>query len=412
MPDCNGCKASLGRYDDSLMCSSCMRLFHLRCVGVSLADFDAVRKRGDWKCSLCLETASSALLPDTDRNTTSATLETVVLQLQLMEKNFSVQISELKSIIVGLQGDLKHQAAENVALLKELHCVRSTNEKLADHLSCSNIWISDAATRTGLSLSGDRPISYSGAAQKSFVAVKPKDAGQANSQTKIDLLKSINPITSDVDVVGVKHIANGGVIVSCSSGSDAEKFREMASAELSDKYEIKGVAKPHPRIRLVGLTEKHSSDSLVNFLKAQNADVFGGSEVTCIAVDSLRKNKKMYQAVVQIDPAAYQKSLNCGRLFVGYDSCAVYDAIEVVRCFNCSGYHHVASKCKNKTVCPKCAGEHALRECKSQNLKCVNCFNVRKIDPNIDFGHPAWDHGCGVYKKKVATLKGDILGHR
>ena len=48
---------------------------------------------------------------------------------------------------------------------------------------------------------------------------------------------------------------------------------------------------------------------------------------------------------------------------------------EPLRCYKCNAYRHIAINCKNNLKCPKCLGEHTLKEClnKEAEKRCATC---------------------------------------
>lgn len=83
------------------------------------------------------------------------------------------------------------------------------------------------------------------------------------------------------------------------------------------------------------------------------------------------------------------------------------------RCYRCNGFHHLASKCALQTdICPRCSQTHNLRDCKSQELCCINCSNFNKGNKNsaVDTKHTVWDKNCHVYQQNLAKFKNNILG--
>lgn len=66
------------------------------------------------------------------------------------------------------------------------------------------------------------------------------------------------------------------------------------------------------------------------------------------------------------------------RVNVQWDSCKIYEYLNVRRCFKCLGFNHVAENCKNKIACSKCAEEHDEKQCTCVELKCVNCMEATK----------------------------------
>ncbi|KAJ3641869.1 hypothetical protein Zmor_028339, partial [Zophobas morio] len=63
--------------------------------------------------------------------------------------------------------------------------------------------------------------------------------------------------------------------------------------------------------------------------------------------------------------------MTAGGLFVGYDYCSVFDALEVTRCYKCNKFGHSSQSCKAKEVCPRCSEGHKLVDCKATTLKVV-----------------------------------------
>jgi chorismate mutase len=92
--------------------------------------------------------------------------------------------------------------------------------------------------------------------------------------------------------------------------------------------------------------------------------------------------------------------MDAGRLIVGYDSCNVYDATEVRRCFHCNEFQHIATNCKNQLTCPK------------SFKRCVNCLLLNKKDKtNFDVNHSVWDvRDCQAYQRLLNKIKSEILG--
>lgn len=119
-----------------------------------------------------------------------------------------------------------------------------------------------------------------------------------------------------------------------------------------------------------------------------------------------KKKPSVFQAILQVDKETYNYLISCGSIFVGYDYCAVYDAINVDRCFNCNAFGHSSRVCKSTLACPRCSENHRVADCKSDVLKCSNCSV--KTGTNIT-NHAAWDLSCPTFIAQQKKIVHNIL---
>lgn len=255
---------------------------------------------------------------------------------------------------------------------------------------------------------------------KAAVIIKPIDENKNNADTKSELFQNINPSESNLQINTVANVRNGGIVVSCKNDTETKKFKDLAAQKLSQNYEIKEVANPRPRIKIAGISEKFDSESdIADLMKSQNGSIFGeDAECTVLRVWPTKRNTNIYQAIIQLDNVTYTKVMNSGDnyLFVGYDCCQVYDAVDLYRCYKCSGFDHAANTCQRKKACPVCSLEHELKDCTpGATKKCINCLHLKgnKSDNNdIDCAHAVWDPECRVYKHKLQRYKAKIFGRQ
>lgn len=99
------------------------------------------------------------------------------------------------------------------------------------------------------------------------------------------------------------------------------------------------------------------------------------------------------------------------KLRIGWDVCRVSEAFDIVRCFNCSDYHHMSKDCTSKKRCPKCSGEHALLECKSTIESCCNNYSeaVKSLKLDLDTNHSAMSLDCPAYIYVKLTHSDSVL---
>lgn len=426
----------MGRYDEYIEClGGCQARHHLACVGLKVEQLVDMKKSGEiklWKCiNGCQETSevavenvkaassgahfrtlsdsAAAASPPCDR--CEALVGYFSGVVDRLERRVSEEMAAFKSQLIV---EMKSLLGTNSTILENIqanlaNCFSPPANRISDHQPSSD----SAVRETVVGASYAHVVS-----NRCSVVIKPKDDRQSNAATKTDLLRTVDPVTSNVNVAKIKHIKGGGLFVSCSSREAAAKLSKEAADKLAGNYTIREAKTPNPRIRIVGMSENHDNDAFLNYVKMQNSQVFAdGSEPKVVSFGPIKSRKassgsrrqEVFQAVIQLSISAYNSALSNGQLFIGYDCCSVYDAIDVTRCYNCCGYHHISANCKSKTVCPRCSGDHSVRDCSSETLKCVNCLNAQKTAPAISCDHAAWDRGCTVHQQKLTSLKADIL---
>lgn len=162
--------------------------------------------------------------------------------------------------------------------------------------------------------------SYASIASKSSSSfiVKPKNLDQNVSTTKSDMLHNIDPVQTNINISSVKNARNGGIVISCNSGKESNKFKELASSKLGDKYDVIQLPSLNPRIKVVGISEKTDEAVLMDYIKIQNQQCFTEDSVCkVINIFPLKKNKNLFQAIIQVDKITYGKVMSSGKLFVG-----------------------------------------------------------------------------------------------
>ncbi|CAH1106842.1 unnamed protein product [Psylliodes chrysocephalus] len=136
-------------------------------------------------------------------------------------------------------------------------------------------------------------------------------------------------------------------------------------------------------------------------------------QIVIISQSPLKKNNKLFQVIIQSDINSYEKVMSLGKLFVGYDYCNFFDAIELRRCFKCCRFHHLEKHFNSSVhIFPLCAQNHKFSECyKPSNKYCINCYNFNKTAENpIPVNHSILQYNeCRVYKKTLNEFRSNIL---
>lgn len=362
---CGFCAATIVARKPAVLCDGgCGSKFHISCVGLP-ADYLQLKQRSpglNWTCNDC---------------TRSCVYVNPNAMLQMFESKAEALLSNLLDSFNGMKAELMQQVAQRITSF-------SPNNNVKSYASVVRNTTTPA------------------------VLVVPKDQSQSGTKTKSALLENIDPLELDVHLSQVKDVKNGGVLVGCRNSEENEKFKRIVTEKLSKDYEIRQLRGINPRIRVVGISDKLTGDEVKQYVIKMNSAIFDEcSECNVLEVSKLKRANDVYQAVLQLDRASYDRSIKAGYLFIGYDCCRVYDAVSVLRCFNCSGFNHSAKQCTKPIACPRCGGAHKVADCSAQQLNCVNC--VGGGVEMTDVAHAAWDTKCPSYIKAVDRLRSELL---
>lgn len=233
---------------------------------------------------------------------------------------------------------------------------------------------------------------------KPVIVVKPKDSTQSFDNTKAAVVDVIDPL--EFKIQRVRKANKGGIVIECNNSKGIEELRKDAEAKLGHGYEITAPLGRCPKVKIIGMSNEMDDDDFLKTLMDQNSDIFSKDQKPKILHKFKTKNSNGVK--IEVAGATFEKLMSARRVFIGWDSCIIYEAFDLSRCYNCCGFHHVAKNCKSEKVCGKCTLNHGPRECSSSILKCINCITTAKalkLELNID--HSAFSMNCEVFKHKI-----------
>lgn len=241
--------------------------------------------------------------------------------------------------------------------------------------------------------------------QTKVVLVRPKKA-EANSdskKTKEDIKKNFDPKNSKI--MSVVNISGGGVAIECKDKTALEAIKIIAEQKLGKEYTIEDAKERKPRVKIVGMNEKHTDEAIVEMIKAQNEYLANDEHVKVIR--SYEVNNKYWSAIVEIGKEQYQQCIELGSVNIHWDKCKVYEEVPLTMCMKCCRYNHVAQNCKfERIVCRKCGENHKMSECTANESKCINCETAnRKHGFKFDVQHKVDSSNCEVRKQKIEQIR-------
>nr|XP_029723971.1 uncharacterized protein LOC115264439 [Aedes albopictus] len=239
------------------------------------------------------------------------------------------------------------------------------------------------------------------------VVFKPKES-QDTQTTKSVLKEKIDPVAYAVKDIFYSN--NGNVAIRCDSHSSALKLLESAKKTLGGNYDIDIQKALKPRLKLVGFSADVDTESFLSKFRKQN-DLPEAAIIEIVRFIKSKKDKENPMSVIlELDVATFKQLLKAKSVFVGWERCLVFESIDVLRCFRCSEFGHIAATCVKPFCCPKCAECHEVSECTSEYEKCINCTIVNKEqnlppDQQLEVNHCSWSTECPLYLKRLSRSR-------
>lgn len=344
---------------------------------------------------------------------TTAALYTIMMNnnamLTELTKMFQYQFNENNLI----KAELEEIKKVNAQLVKKLEKLPKPQKESSSEAILSTVKEVKKSIQDGLSKVSDsiasspsmvKTMSYSAVARgsSSVIVVKPKNQSQTSDETKTVMRKTID--TAKFPIQGVRNVNNGGIAIECKNKELIAQLKADAESKLGASYEITAPPAKCPKVKIIGITSDADNKFLISRLTEQNEDIFKGCQAPKIVHKFKTKNSIGIKLEVSGD--LFKKIMSARRVTIGWDTCIVYESIDVTRCYKCCGYHHLAKSCKASIVCSKCGLDHDFKACKSDTFKCINCVNASKaLKTTIDATHSAFSQDCPVFNRKVEMEK-------
>lgn len=181
------------------------------------------------------------------------------------------------------------------------------------------------------------------------------------------------------------------------------------SGAMQDKYEctIEKPKQTKPVIKLVGISE-YNNDNVELLANIRTQNDLQDSEIEILFVREIKVSiHKYYTANIRTDVETFNRIMRTRRLNISWDRVRCFEHVNVLRCFKCSLYGHLADKCTaDHYVCAKCNGTHDTKTCNNDKNECPNCvFNNEKLKLNLATNHPSWDINCPSLNSQMNKMK-------
>lgn len=277
---------------------------------------------------------------------------------------------------------------ENIEIKKELSVLK---ENKIDYNQASGSTYADQVKSNG-----------------SVVLITPNDNNQKSERTKEVVKERINP--AENNITKMWRGSKGAIIIECKDKKSSEKLQSSAIKNLGAEYKIELPKKRKPKFKLCGMSDRLTDDQLIDLLIKQNECLKMESELKVVkTIESKdRYDNTKFKSIIETNAETYKQIMNIDKLYVNWDSCKVFEHVNITRCYKCLGFNHFSKDCKKETTCKLCAGNHMASTCStsSQNYKCVNCsYHVDHLKMQLDTNHHAFSSECKVLQRKIIKEK-------
>lgn len=337
--------------DGEIRCGGCCdRNFHMKCVGLSKYECDAIFKHQNIKymCEDCID-----FIKKTNEN-----YKHIISLFKENEAKISSEINKTNKLMEKKMEEAKTD------IISELKTKQAGDEKetYASKLKATNTLP---------------------------VILRPKNK-QNSELTEREVKEKIKPSTLDVSVKGMVRRNDGAIAIRCENENDRSILTDKIKEQMGSNYEVQTPKMRNPKILVTGLKEELNKESIINAIIKQN-DI-ECDKLECVKVYKSFKNPKIYNAIVETDQNGFNQIMAKKKINIEWDRCMVYESCNVLRCFKCWGFNHTSKYCRNEhQICAKCSESgHTYKECQNNIVKCINCenakvrLNMRDIDTNHD----------------------------
>lgn len=296
---------------------------------------------------------------------------------------------------------LNKEINEKNVILKELIEKQKQNEKLLDEKQVlkqnGNM---SFGSKTFASVINNRPI------KKRVPKIIVKPASNADINQNKDIKKDVTQILINSKNILTKNVytKNNEIIINCTNSDSAGEAEKVLKQALNKNCVVKTEQLNTPKVKIVGI-DNSTNMNLEKIEEDINLRNFNDQEIQGKVLHMYKTAvNKTTSVIMEVTPELYKQIReNKNRILVGYQSCKVYDIINVKPCYKCGRFGHNGFKCTNDSVCLNCAENHKTQECQNVSKKCPNCtFSNNNYNTEYDTNHSANDTTkCEILKTKI-----------
>nr|CAI5833166.1 unnamed protein product [Callosobruchus analis] len=370
---CSTCDENFLVNSKHVTCSCCLQKFHAICVSVKDSWLKVHSKK---LCSFC-------------DSCQFKWQEVAILRNQLQS------LKREKELVETLNHELTYSNHLQKTIIKK-------HEEDIDTLKKSNPLPSSSLRNPTYS-----DIIKKKPANQDAVLLIQSNSNKNNNDILNDVTTLIKPAELKICVNNTMKIKDG-IAVHCDNDISLSKLKERMVNTLGPNYKIREATKVNPRmlVKNIRLENMNSSDDIINDIVTLNEIEGRRSEIKCI---THLKHFNSNNIVIEVSPALRNQLIAKQYIHTSWKRCEIVDHFRIIKCFKCCSFGQVEKNCKSDRICPSCAENHKLSDCKSELLKCINCSSYNKMyKRNLQTDHSGIYKDCPMFLNYVSNLKDRI----
>lgn len=373
---CNKCNKDIkksNKPENKVKCAICNKEYHLGCSSLSLgaASYIFVSNANNcmWACDFCVDGGTVVAL--------------MMNQIRILAEKIDSYDMRLKN----------------------------SESRFVTPLPAKRSWSSMVANENASSSTPKAKKMKKTVTQTDNTSVLVIHSNTDQSESVIKKVKSaLNPLSDPVR--SIHKTGKGKVVVRCNDRKFVDSIKHKLAGNLDANLVIAPPKTVDPEIKIVGIHDFENNDKFIENIRLQNSSVTDSSKFEIARSyevrDRIDKSKNKYHTViVRTDYVTYRNIMHDGKLKHMWDACSVYEYLTPKRCYRCNNYGHIKDNCdKPKPSCPKCAGEHEIKDCTSNVIQCSNCLlsNAEK-KLNLPVDHFVWSSNCPTLNHAIQIRK-------
>nr|XP_034195367.1 uncharacterized protein LOC117611536 [Osmia lignaria] len=243
--------------------------------------------------------------------------------------------------------------------------------------------------------------------------IKPENENdpRSNDEIKAKVTEVLKKNRSQIRIKQVRQLRNKGVVVEVKDKRDIEiiknsKFKEVGLKTAEPK-------KINPSIIIYDVEKEYKADELKEDLIFKNLEVRDDeyAEKLKRSIDFRHcfktKNESRVNWIVQLPAKEYSALMLSRKVYMFWRIYKLKEYLNVMRCYKCQGYGHIAKFCQAKQQCCENCGntEHERKDCpRKDKPQCINCIRTKRKDTN----HSVTNKLCPELQRQIDLYRNRI----